>query len=137
MKNKRYLILDNNNIAVNDIICGPNYPITENMIEASINPPSDSPSAGIGWSYINNAWVEPALPIPTSDENKQTAIELLSKTDWTAADDVGNPQKANPYLQNQAEFIAWRSQIRAIAISPTEGYFEIFAQIPKENWATI
>ena len=50
--------------------------------------------------------------------NKAQAVQLLQQTDWTSIPDVGNPQMSNPYLVNQSEFIAYRSQIRAIAVNP-------------------
>jgi hypothetical protein len=50
---------------------------------------------------------------------KDKASDLLYKTDWTSIADVANPVN-NPYLTNQAEFIAWRSQIRQLAVNPVE-----------------
>ena len=50
--------------------------------------------------------------------NKAQAVQLLQQTDWTSIPDVANPEVSNPYLMNQAEFVAYRSQIRAIAVNP-------------------
>jgi hypothetical protein len=82
-------------------------------------------------------YVEPSPePIPpTAEENKQTAIIRLSNTDWTAAEDVGNPQVANPYLVNQAEFLAYRSQVREIAINPVAGFIT-WPTKPAEQWSS-
>lgn len=74
---------------------------------------------------------------PTANENYQTAVSLLQQTDWTSIGDVGNPQMANPYLANQAEFIAWRSQVRAIAVTPIDGFLDIFNQMPQEDWKSV
>lgn len=74
---------------------------------------------------------------PSEEQNKQTAINLLQQTDWTTISDVADPALANPYLANQAEFIAWRSQIRAIAIAPIAGNLNIFNQMPNEIWNSI
>jgi len=51
------------------------------------------------------------------DDCKSQASALLYATDWTTIPDVADPAN-NPYLTNQAEFIAWRSQIRELAINP-------------------
>jgi hypothetical protein len=48
---------------------------------------------------------------------KEQASALLYATDWTTIPDVADPAN-NPYLTNQAEFIAWRSQIRELAVNP-------------------
>ena len=74
-------------------------------------------------------------PVPTAEENKQTAIKLLQETDWTSIADIGNPELSNPYLMNQGEFLAWRSQIRAIAVNPIEGA-NIFPTKPQEQWSS-
>lgn len=69
--------------------------------------------------------------------NKQQAKDLLLQTDWTTIADVGNPQTANPYLANQSEFIAWRSQVRAIAVTPVAGTLPILEEMPQEDWQTV
>jgi hypothetical protein len=66
-------------------------------------------------------------------QNKSTATTLLSQTDWTAIPDVADPAKSDPYLVNQAEFVAWRSTIRAIAVTPT--WDVVFPQQPAEVWS--
>ena len=88
------------------------------------------------YKYKQNVFVPYSPPPPSADENKQTAIGLLQQTDWTTIADVANPEMSNPYLANQAEFIAWRSQVRAIAVNPIEGYLDIFTQMPAEVWTT-
>lgn len=72
---------------------------------------------------------------PTAEQNKQTAITLLQETDWTSVADVGNPEMSNPYLINQAEFISWRSQVRAIAVNPIAG-FNVIPTKPQEQWSS-
>ena len=66
-------------------------------------------------------------------QNKTKAANLLSQTDWTAIPDVADPAKSDPYLVNQAEFVAWRSQIRAIAVTPT--WDAVFPVEPSEVWS--
>lgn len=62
---------------------------------------------------------------------KKTASELLYETDWTTIPDVANSENS-PYLKNQAEFIAWRSQIRALAVNPVVD--PVFPPKPTEIW---
>ena len=88
------------------------------------------------YQYNEGQFVEyvPPVVIPTAEENKATAVSLLQQTDWTTIADVGNPQTANPYLANQAAFIQWRSQVRAIAVNPIDGILPIFDEMPQEEW---
>jgi hypothetical protein len=62
---------------------------------------------------------------------KQQASELLYETDWTTIADVANPANT-PYLTNQADFIAWRSQVRALAVNPVAD--PVFPPKPNEIW---
>ena len=81
-------------------------------------------------------YVAPVDYVPDAGENKQTAIELLRQTDWTASDDVGNPQKANPYLANQADFITYRNLVRQIALTPVAGNID-WPTLPNEDWQAV
>ena len=78
-----------------------------------------------------------AIPpyIPTAEENKSTAMLCLSNTDWVNEPDVINPD-LNPHLLNHAEFIAYRSQIRAIAVSPVAGDLTWPIQ-PTPQWSSV
>ena len=89
------------------------------------------------YQYLENQYVVYIPPAPTADENKQTAVSLLQQTDWTTIADVGNSAMSNPYLANQAEFIAWRSQVRAIAVTPVAGTSPVFSEMPQEVWHTV
>ena len=78
-----------------------------------------------------------ALWIPTQEAdskaaNKATASQLLANTDWTTIADVASPTN-NPYLGNQADFIAYRNVIRAIAVYPPAGEI-VWATPPTEVW---
>lgn len=64
--------------------------------------------------------------------NAQTATGILNSTDWTSIADVGSPSN-NPYLSNQADFIAYRNVIRAIAVYPPAGEI-VWATPPTEVW---
>lgn len=97
-------------------------------------------------------WNEAALgPIPTQEQldnsyaiysvdqikvdNKNRAAQLLTATDWTAIASVGDPLLSNPYLVNQAEFLSYRSAVRAIAVNPPQTY-AVFPDVPTEQWSS-
>ncbi len=61
------------------------------------------------------------------------AKTILTATDWTSIADVGNAEMSNPYLVNQAEFIAYRSTIRNYAVNPVE--FPDWPTPPTEQWS--
>jgi hypothetical protein len=61
------------------------------------------------------------------------AQALLSSTDWTTIPSVADPAQSDPYLTNQAQFISWRSQVRAIAITPT--YTSVIPAQPTDTWS--
>ena len=76
------------------------------------------------------------IPVPTAEENKITASNLLSATDWTSVADVGNPAMSNPYLANQAEFIEYRNAVRQYAVYPIAGNIT-FPTAPQEVWTKV
>jgi hypothetical protein len=65
---------------------------------------------------------------------KSEATSILSQTDWTSIPDVGSSTASNPYLVNQAAFIAYRSQIRALAVNPVTN--PIWPTPPTEQWSS-
>lgn len=67
--------------------------------------------------------------------NKQQASTLLSQTDWTTIPDVGNPQISNPYLVNVSDFVAYRNQVRQIAVNPPVSVSS-WPTIPSEVWSS-
>lgn len=76
--------------------------------------------------------ITPVPVPPTAEQNKVKATSLLSGTDWTTIADVADPIN-NPYLGNQADFIAYRNVIRAIAVYPPAGEI-VWATPPTEVW---
>jgi hypothetical protein len=52
------------------------------------------------------------------DTNKRQAEARLNETDWASIPDVSDPDVSDPYLANAAEFVAYRSQLRKIAVNP-------------------
>jgi hypothetical protein len=95
----------------------------------------DNSVAAYGYTYDNGNFLPYIPPAPTAEENKQKAVTLLQETDWTSVADVGDSSVSNPYLVNQTAFLAWRSQIRAIAVNPTAGNLSWPAK-PQEQWSS-
>jgi hypothetical protein len=87
-----------------------------------------------GWTYVNDVFAPPAPYVPSADDNKVKAVQLLQATDWTTIADVADPALSNPYLTNQAEFFAYRSALRAIAVNPTAGDLT-WPTKPQEQWS--
>jgi len=129
------------------------YQIKENGYYGDSKEIDPSEGAGKNWTYdkpstpicewVNYQWVErerepfPISVIPSQEQEAkvigQQATELLSITDWTALPSTGDPLQSNPYLINQEEFIAWRSQVRAIALNPS--YDSVIPTEPTEVWS--
>lgn len=126
---KNYAQIENN-LVVNLIV------VDENNTPAWVVAPEyiESDVAKIGDTYENGQFISPAPIPPTAEQNKARAVKLLQETDWTTVADVGNPELSNPYLINQAEFISWRSQVRAVAVNPVEG-FDVIPVKPQEQWS--
>lgn len=78
---------------------------------------------------------EPIEVVISAEDNKAEATYRLQQTDWIVAADVGNPVMSNPYLANQAEFIAYRNEVRQHAINPVEGQID-WPEAPTANWVT-
>jgi len=74
-------------------------------------------------------------PIATAQENKDKATLLLSQTDWVNQPDVYDPS-ITPHLLNRNDFIAYRAQLRAIAVNPVDGNLN-WATLPIEQWSNI
>lgn len=87
-------------------------------------------NAELAWTEANTP--KPPEP-PTVEQNKQTAMGLLSATDWVNQPDVRNPA-VSPHLVNGAEFDAYRLQVRQIAVYPVAGDLT-WPILPTEVWA--
>ena len=81
-----------------------------------------------------NEFLPPPVVPPSANENQTTAMRLLAETDWVNQPDVTNPD-INPHLLNHSAFITYRSQVRAIAINPTEGFLD-WPVKPDAQWST-
>jgi len=76
-------------------------------------------------------------PAPNYAEiNKAQAMSLLQATDWTATVDIADPQYSNPYLLNQNAFLAYRSAVRAIAVTPPDTEITDWPTLPTEEWSS-
>jgi hypothetical protein len=93
--------------------------------------PEWADNAMAAWTVANTPVPPPPVP-PTAEQNKATASQLLANTDWTTIADVASPIN-DPYLENQDEFIAYRNEIRKIAVYPTAGDL-VWATPPIEVW---
>jgi len=79
--------------------------------------------------------IAPYVPyIPTAEDNKQKATQLLQETDWVNQPDVINTS-LTPHLLNHSEFITYRSALRGIAVNPVGGDI-IFPIKPQEQWSS-
>lgn len=99
--------------------------------------------------YNSLEWYSPEIPVPTQaecdaeiivlqaqeplDECKKKATQLLYETDWTTIPDVANSAVSNPYLMNQAEFAAYRSALRQLAVYPVAN--PVWPTKPTGQWS--
>ena len=87
------------------------------------------------WYNPQTQTIEPNPPyIPTAEENKQTAIRLLSATDWATIPDVADPAISNPYLTNQQAYFDYRNIVRGYTINPVAGDINWPIQ-PEPTWS--
>lgn len=68
--------------------------------------------------------------------NKTEASQLLAATDWTATVDISDPQYSDPYLGNQDAFLAYRSDVRKIAVNPPI-VVDVWPVKPDEVWVEV
>jgi len=76
----------------------------------------------------------PPAPEPSAEDNKNTAIGLLSATDWATIPDVADPAISNPYLTNQQAYFDYRNIVRGYTINPVAGNIDWPAQ-PQPIWS--
>ncbi len=128
-------MIQNNCMYVNVYL--PYDPTTQKLIPATPYIQIDDPAQPLNWVYTVS--VEQLTPeeIIAYQNNLAAKIaaqaqSLLTATDWTAIPSVADPAQSNPYLANQAEYINWRSKVRAIAINPS--YDSVIPEQPKDIW---
>lgn len=64
---------------------------------------------------------------------KNEASKLLYETDWTTIPDITNTAN-DPYLTNQADFIAYRNTVRKLAVNPVAN--PTFPTVPTAQWSS-
>jgi hypothetical protein len=124
-------------LSVNNIPCGAGDYLT--------GQPEGQPNQILVWNTAKlgaeptQAQLDAAMPIyegqQIAAQNKTTATTLLQQTDWTCTVDITNPEYSNPYLTNQADFLAYRSTVRAIAVNPPTTP-AVFPEEPQEIWSS-
>lgn len=67
--------------------------------------------------------------------NKAQAEQLLKDTDWVEIPSVSDTAN-NPHLVNYVEFIAYRLELRAIAVNPPIEIAD-FPEKPAESWSSV
>lgn len=79
---------------------------------------------------------EPPPPyIASAAENKSEAESRLVATDWVNQPDVHDPANT-PHLTNRDAFITYRSQVRAILVSPVDGNLD-WPEEPAALWSGV
>lgn len=85
------------------------------------------------WEEIDyNRKNPPPPPPPTIEQNKTTAMNMLSETDWVEVPSVSDPNNT-PHLTNKAEFDTYRLWLRAFAVNPEAGEIQ-WPVKPVEVW---
>lgn len=122
------------------------WDIDSGWIEFNDGAPNETISELPSWAVsAEQAWYAaanpPPPPPPTPEEiqaaNKNKATALLQSTDWTATVDINDPQYSNPYLGNQDAFLAYRSEVRQIAVNPPTTFVDPWPTPPDEEWITV
>ena len=78
----------------------------------------------------------PPTPIPSAEDNKQTAVYFLQQTDWTQIPSVSDPALSNPYLANKNAFDLYRNSVRQYALNPVAGNIT-WPTMPVEQWTSV
>lgn len=93
-------------------------------------------NAETAWDVANQPPPPPAPPTPEEiqAQNKSKAESLLQATDWVNQPDAIDPART-PHLINQADFLDYRSIIRAIAVNPPTTPVTDWPTLPTEVWA--
>lgn len=73
-------------------------------------------------------------PEPVEPTLAEQASAMLYTTDWTSIPDITDPTKSTPVLTNQAEFLAYRNQLRAIVLG-LNGALPALPPKPTAQWS--
>ncbi len=114
----------------------PSYDPSTEICTQNINPVVAEDVWTLGWTvYTMTPDQKAAHDQQVQAQNKQQATQLLTNTDWTSIPSVGDPAQSNPYLENQAAFLSYRSQVRAIAVNPPTTPVTNWPTLPVEVWS--
>lgn len=129
-------IENNYTLAPVKILPEPGYdPATEICVQ-DVNPTLLAGVWSIGWTVTTmTSEQKDEYDQTIKDQNKAQATQFLTSTDWTALPSVGDPAQSNPYLVNQAAFLLYRSQVRAIAVNPPATPVNEWPILPVEQWS--
>ena len=106
--------------------------------------PEGQPNQILSWNTAKlgaeptQAQLDAAYPVwegqQIQAQNSATAQTLLSATDWTAIASVADPAVSTPHLTNQADFLSYRSAVRAIGVNPPTTP-ATFPTVPTATWS--
>jgi len=89
----------------------------------------------LGWTITEMTPEQQAQYIANLQAQTSTQAQtLLSATDWTAIASVADPAVSTPHLTNQAEFLSYRSAVRAIGVNPPTTP-ATFPTVPTATWS--
>jgi hypothetical protein len=129
-------IENNYSLAPVTILPQPGYDPSTEICVQDINPTLLAGVWTLGWTVTTMTPEQKDDYDQTiKDQNKQQAMRLLASTDWTAFPSVGDPAQSDPYLVNQSAFVAYRSQVRAIAVTPPTTLVTEWPTLPTEQWS--
>ena len=118
------------------ILPEPTYDASTQMCTQNANPTLIDNIWTLGWTVSTmTPEQKAAYDSQVQAQNKQQATQLLTNTDWTSIPSVGDSQQSDPYLVNQAAFLSYRSQVRAIAVNPPTTPVTNWPTLPVEVWS--
>jgi hypothetical protein len=80
--NNRYAIIENT-LVTTVAIADAEYAQSQGWI-------SCPDEVNAGWTYADNVFAPPAPYVPSAEENKATAVNLLQATDWSSMPEVAD-----------------------------------------------
>jgi hypothetical protein len=114
----------------------PTYDVNHQNCTQNTNPTLVDGVWTVEWTISNFTPEEQAAhDAQVQSNNSAQAQSLLSATDWTAIASVADPLVSNPYLTNQAEFLSYRSAVRAIGVNPPVTP-ATFPTEPAQQWSS-
>jgi hypothetical protein len=85
------------------------------------------------WKLENGVFIETEI-VPSYWDNKTEAERRLAATDWVNQPDVYDPVNT-PHLTNRDAFLAYRVQVRTIAVNSVDGNLD-WPERPEAVWSS-